>query len=376
MTVSETTPRNSTEKIKVFAHVAYGFSAKTWNDKYNNGHLIGINEPFAYGYHRAEELGCSVIYSGDKPENGFQKLIRLGIRYFLKFDLVHAWRNRVGIYDADVVWTHTESQHLAILLLFRMLWHKKNRPKLIAQSVWLFDRWFKFPWYNRWMCTKLLSRADLLTVHSSENLKVARSLFPNVRSEIVLFGIRADEIIAPRIRAINQPIRLISLGNDEDRDWTTLIEAVQDLDGCELRIVSQRISPKLVREIDNIEVVRVNSNIELFELYEWADMLILAIRPNLHASGITVLQEAAIRGVPIICSDVGGLRSYFSEEAVKYVRPQDVAAIRRAVLEIANDNQKRWDLLRCAQARMGATLSSHVYVSKHVELSKELLNVD
>jgi hypothetical protein len=50
-----------------------------------------------------------------------------------------------------------------------------------------------------------------------------------------------------------------------------------------------------------------------------ADIVALTIRPNLHASGITVLQEAAIRGVPVICSNVGGLKAYFSDEEVYFI---------------------------------------------------------
>src|SRR4051812_41059787 len=104
--------------MKVFVHLAHGFGARSWNEKFLKGQIIGINEPFAYGYHRASKYGCHVQYSEDKAENVLERYLRLGLRFLLKFDLVHAWRNRHGIYASDVVWTHTESQHAAILLLF------------------------------------------------------------------------------------------------------------------------------------------------------------------------------------------------------------------------------------------------------------------
>ena len=43
--------------MDVLAFVAYGFGKKSWNDRYIAGRLIGINEPYAYGYHLAEEMG-------------------------------------------------------------------------------------------------------------------------------------------------------------------------------------------------------------------------------------------------------------------------------------------------------------------------------
>lgn len=359
--------------VNVFVHLAYGFDAERWNQRCKNGQLLGVNEPFPYGYHRAEEYDCRIVYSTDKVENLIEKLFRLGIRFFSKFDFVHAWRNRNSMYEADVVWTHTESQSLAILLLF-LIMQPKRRPKLIAQTIWLFDRWPKFSALHRWMFKKLLSRADVLTVLSPENLKFVRELLPHVRSELVFFGIRAEEKIEPRFKAFRYPTRLVSLGNDEHRDWVTLIDAVRNLESYELRVASQKVGSKLVAGAKNVKIVKPKSNSELLGLYEWADLVILAMKPNIHASGITVLQEAVLRGAPVICSDVGGLRAYFSETLIKYVPPQDTEAIRRAIRELAEDEEGRSARVERAQARMGPEgLSSHAYIKRHVELSKELL---
>ncbi|MCI0540697.1 MAG: glycosyltransferase [Verrucomicrobiales bacterium] len=359
--------------INVFVHLAHGHGGQNWHQRYKNGQLLGINEPFPYGFHRAEEFGCRVIFSVDKAENPVEKLFRLALRLVLGFDFVHAWRNRKGIYDGDVVWTYTESQNLAILLLF-LITQPKQRPRLLANIVWLFDRWPKFPAPNRWLFRKLLSRADLLTVNCPESLKAARKIVPHVRSELVLFGIMAEEMIRHRQPAFCHPIRIISLGNDEGRDWLTLIDAVRNLEGHELRIASQKVRPKLVAGAKNIEIVKLKSNSELLRLYEWADVMVLPMKPNIHASGITVVQEAVVRGVPVICSDTGGLKAYFSEAEVKYVTAQDPEAIRRAIREFAKDDEGRWICVKRAQARMGpGGLSSHAYIKRHVELSTELL---
>jgi glycosyltransferase involved in cell wall biosynthesis len=361
------------KEINIFVHLAHGYGAQNWNERYRDGQILGINEPFAYGYHRARAHGCHVTYSEDKIEGKIGKFFRLGMRSFLKFDFINAWRNRKGICAADVVWTHTESQHLAILLLFIVM-QLKIRPKLIAQSVWLFDNWPSFTGLRRWLFTKLLVRADVLTVHSPENLKVARALFPKVRSELVLMGIKADDIVAPRSGPLHDPLRLLSVGNDQHRDWPTLIEAVGNWERCELRIVSQKVNPKLVVGSKDISLAGLKSNDELLRLYDWADILVLALKPNLHASGITVLEEAALRGVPSICSDVGGLKAYVSGEEITYVPAGDSEAIRRAILALAGDDEARLASVKRAQARMGPDgLSSESYVKRHVELSKELL---
>lgn len=360
-------------KMRVFAHVAYGFGACRWNTKFRAGKLAGVNEPYAYGYHRASQHGCDVVYSTDHPEYAPVRYFRLLLRVLLKFDLLHAWRNRRGIFGADVVWTHTESQHAAILLLFLIL-PSERRPKLIAQSVWLFDRWSEMPFPNRWLFRILLSRADILTVLSSENLQCARELFPNVRSELVLFGIRADEKSEPRHGAVRRPIRVISLGNDEHRDWTTLISAAKSDPDIDLRIASHNAPRNIHATFGNIAVVRLETYAETISLYGWADIMVVSLKPNLHVSGITVIQEAALLGVPVICSDIPGLRDYFSDNEVIYIHPGKPEAIRQAIRETADNDDVRYNIALRAQARMGSPgLSAQSYVARHVEISRELL---
>jgi hypothetical protein len=126
--------------IRVFIYLGRYFGANNWQRKLRIGKLLGINDPLPYGYHRATSDGCLVIYSEDSKENRLEWLFRLGIKAIVGVDFIHAWRNRKGIYDSDIVWTHTEQEYIAVLLLFRIFFWKPP-PKLIAQSVWLFDRW-------------------------------------------------------------------------------------------------------------------------------------------------------------------------------------------------------------------------------------------
>ena len=361
--------------IQVFVHLAYGFGVQSWERRWRDGKILGLNEPKPYGYYRAETMGCSVSYSEYREESLAGKLLRLALRVVLGFDLVHAWRNFAAMKNADVIWTHTESQFLAILMLFRL---KRNvrRPKLIAQSVWLFDHWSRFAAPRRWLFSALIRQADILTVLSPKNLAVAKRLFPKIRSELVLFGITADTRIEPVLRPVKGSLNIISLGNDVHRDWDLLIEAVASEPAWTLKIASQKVKPSAIAHAKNVEVTSLKTNDELFALYRSADLLVLAIKPNLHASGITVLEEAALLGVPIICSDAGGLRAYFSDPEVRFVPPQDVTALKAAIRELAADPDARLALAEKAQARMGSSgLSSESYVRRHVEISRELLGL-
>jgi glycosyltransferase involved in cell wall biosynthesis len=362
-----------TPRPRVFVHLAHGSGAETWAKSYDRGSLIGLNYRSPYGYHLAEP-DCEIQISADRAETPLKRIFRLGCRACCGFDLVHAWHNRSGIYASDVVWTHTESQHLAVAALL-LLAKRRAKPMLIAQSVWLFDRWHRYSRIFQALFRTLMNRADVLTVHSPLNLKVAQEVMPHKRCELVLYGIRHDLIRTPREPRNAMPLRLLAVGNDRDRDWNTLAEAFDSLPRCELRIVSDTIRNRRISRSQNISVINVTQNDQLLALYDWADIAIVPLRTNLHASGITAIQEAVLQGVPVVCTGVGGLTAYFSEQHVKYVPPNDPGALRRTVLELGADTAARFAQACCAQAAMAsAKLSASSFVHAHIALSAELMS--
>jgi glycosyltransferase involved in cell wall biosynthesis len=281
-------------------------------------------------------------------------------------------RNRHSLFDADVVWTHTELEHLAVLALWR-LFPSQRRPKLIAQCIWLFDKWNRLPAKKRWLYSKLLSRTDVLTVQSSECMKVARNVLPAVRCRMNPYGTHMDAMVPAFLRSVHTPLRILSLGRDMHRDWATMIAAVSGWETCEARIGARSINRGLVRHAENVELVKPDST-QLRSLYDWADVVVVALKPNLHISGITVITEAVLMGVPVVCTDTGGLRSYFSDGEIMYVPPNDAGAIRRAITRLAGDDALRLTMARAAQERLlKADLSTRARAKRMAELSRELL---
>ncbi len=357
-----------------FVLLARGFGAATWNKRFHQGKIIGLNEEYAYGYHHAEKAGVDVRYSEDAPEGLLGKFVRLATRAVLGFDLVHAWRNREAFFAADVVWTHTESQGLAAGLLCWL--HPRLRaPRMILQSVWICDRWDSYSRLKQSLYRKLLAKGSILTFHSPLNLAKAQATFPGRRCELVRFGIAADQKVAPQVTPGQRPVQLLALGNDRHRDWATLIEAVRGRDDLSLTVVSGTMPKALIKNMSNCQVVRPTHNDELNGLFANADMVIVPLQANLHVSGITVLQEAVIKGRPVIVSDVGGLRAYFGDDDVWFVQPNDIAALQATIAEIAEHPERALAKAITAQAKTGPDgLSSKAFARDHARLSLELLN--
>jgi glycosyltransferase involved in cell wall biosynthesis len=361
--------------LRVFVFLAHGFGAASWTKRWSSGNIPGFNEKLPYGYYHAANDFCVVQYSEDAAEHGLTPLVRKAMRRLLGFDLMHAWRNRKDLFSADVVWTHTELEYLAALLLWRYQ-RRETRPTLIAGTVWLFDQWEHLSRPKRWFYRRLIDQADIVTVMSPDNLKLARELFPKVRTEIVLFGSNIDSLTPPERRAIHRPLRIASLGNDTHRDWETLGAVAKHWDECEIRIASKRVGSRLARRVKNVSIVPASSQREITGLYSWADFVVVPLKTNLHASGITVVCEAVLLGKPVVCTDVGGLRIYFSGEEVCYVPPYDAQAIRCALEKLAADEERCLAMTRRAQTRiLSANLTSRAFANRHYEISREILGL-
>jgi len=361
--------------IKVFVLLAHGFGGDRWNQSRAKGATTGIEDDSPYGYGLAEDDTCIVRFSSDRTENGLGRFLRLCLRRTLGFDAIHAWYNREQLCSADAVWTHTELEHLAVLLIWRFK-QPKQRPKLIAQSVWMYDRWWELSSLKRWLFRRLLDKADLLTVLSTENLKVARELFPRKHVEFIPFGINSKQVVPASRRKANRPLHVLALGRDMHRDWNTLIAALGSWSEVVIKIAAPRINRRLLRA-DNVTLEAPVHGLAIRELYQWADIVLVPLKPNLHASGITVLAEAALFGVPTICSDTGGLRAYFSDEQVCYVPTGDVLGLRKAVFELASDDERRFSLAVKAQQRvLSGELNSRAYALRHRALTQQLIADD
>jgi glycosyltransferase involved in cell wall biosynthesis len=357
----------------VFVFLGEGFGASHWQGKWERGDIPGICDRLPYGYFHAGNESWRITYAEDRKESLPLRMLRKGIRKMLGFDIFHAWYNSEQLSGSDVVWTHTEREYLATLCLWRF-WAPKTRPKLIAQSIWLFDRWRNFSFVRRWIYRKLIVDADILTALSPDSVREARRLFPQKRCELVKFGIDPAGLKPAHLRQFHQPIRILSLGTDMHRDWDTLIEAVRNWGGGELRVASRTIRKQGLWP-DNVTIVRPKTAEALRKLYDWADIVVLALKSNLHASGITVIIEAVLLGLPVISTDTGGLRAYFSEREIRYVAPYSSQAIRNNIDKLASDSDLRFELTFRAQQRiLRDNLTSAAYAIQHRNLSKSLLH--
>ncbi|MCM2495223.1 glycosyltransferase family 1 protein [Burkholderia glumae] len=350
----------------VHVHLFYGADPRT----YRRGDNIGC----LYGYHHAESDEFAMHYSRDARESRLVSLARRALKAALGFDAIHAWRNREALLAADVIWTHTEQEHLAAALVLKLAGARGTRALLLAQSVWLLDRWPRFGVLRRWAYRKLLARADVLTTLARDNALLCREYLQRDAVQ-VYYGLNTQDfpVRRPEAWTPHRPLRIAAIGNDRDRDWATLIEAFGGQPRYAVKLATRRRIPRALHR-DNVEIASVSGIARQRELYDWADVIVVPLRPNHHASGITVMLEAAAVGKPIIVSDVGGLTDYFPRDCAAYVPAFDAGAMRGAADRMVAQPGRALAFARAASMRLvERDLTTRQFAAQHVRITRELL---
>jgi glycosyltransferase involved in cell wall biosynthesis len=356
-------------RINVNVHLFYGADPRT----YRKGDDIGC----LYGYHHAESDEFHLTYSEDARESKPVKLVRRALKALIGFDMIHTWRNREQILRSDVVWTHTEHEHLAVALLLSLYDHRfrdRARPLLLAQSIWLLDKWPDYGMLRRWFYRKLLARADVLTTHSSVNAALCQRYLGRAATQ-VFYGLNTGDfpVRQPAEWTAHTPLRIAAIGNDRDRDWRTLIEAFGNNARYEVRLATRRRIPASLRA-PNVEIASASGIVKQRELYAWADVIIVPLRHNSHVSGLTVTLEAAAVGKPMVVTDVGGLKAYFSANAASYVPPFDPQALRGAVERLAAAPEEALRQARTAAAELlSRDFTTQHFAQQHVRITRDML---
>jgi glycosyltransferase involved in cell wall biosynthesis len=81
-----------------------------------------------------------------------------------------------------------------------------------------------------------------------------------------------------------------------------------------------------------------------------------------------------VLGVPVVVTDVGGLRSYFSDQQLRYVPAAEPDAMRDAILAVAEDAASVQMVERAQRHMIEAGLTARRFAQRHAELSRELLH--
>jgi glycosyltransferase involved in cell wall biosynthesis len=106
---------------------------------------------------------------------------------------------------------------------------------------------------------------------------------------------------------------VLSIGRDRDRDADTLFETFEEIKRLrpETRMFVQTTSERSAPA--GVEVLPMLSHARLRDYYQRASVILVATRPNLHVSGMTVALEGMASARPVVISRTPGMDDYVED---------------------------------------------------------------
>jgi glycosyltransferase involved in cell wall biosynthesis len=153
--------------------------------------------------------------------------------------------------------------------------------------------------------------------------------------EFFRFGV--DAAFFPRRPYPEHPL-VLSVGGDRDRDPETLFAALA------LVKRARPLTEIIVQSTSDVAappgVIKVSrfSHQELRAMYERASVVVVATRPNLHVSGLTVSLEAMATGRPVVITESPGMDDYLDDGGTALLVPARRAdAVGESVIRLLDD---------------------------------------
>jgi len=179
----------------------------------------------------------------------------------------------------------------------------------------------------------LLGYSDLiLTLSSSSSTELIQS-FDLDKNKVKEFYFGADkEFWSPSNDSKEDYI--LSVGNDSNRDFNTLIDALAD--DYKIKIVSRL----KFNDHKNVEVLNGISNEELRDAYRKAKFVITPSRLILtESSGLSTTLQAMACGTPVIASDSLPFREFFEHnKSIFLYEPQNPGSLKEVVKNISEED--------------------------------------
>ena len=190
---------------------------------------------------------------------------------------------------------------------------------------------------------------DLAVVSSSSNKKFLQNCLNFVDDNILFWRHAADcDYFKSHLKTANlnnkiKPV-IASVGL-EKRDYRLLASATEKLE-VEVKVAGfsqfqSRVAKSFPKVLPQNMTNKKYPWFDLLQLYYDADIIVIPLKENKSAAGITTLLEAMACKKPIICVRTQGLAEYLTdEEAVMTVNPGDILGLKAAILYLLNNSQE------------------------------------
>ena len=191
----------------------------------------------------------------------------------------------------------------------------------------------------KWFITFLIKESDYVLALSQSSLIELKKNFITTDCKTGVFYFGVDNTFWKPSENKNRDEYILSIGNDSNRDFDTLLNAVGS--GYKVKIIT---SKKIDNKSSNIEVLSALSDSEVREAYQKAKLVVVPSQKVMtEASGLSCTLQSMACGTPVIVSDSLPMREFFGkDEAVAFFEPENAIHLRQVIDDILSCDEK-WE---------------------------------
>jgi len=328
---------NKKKVLCLFNRIREGSIEKIENGEQSDNFYFGMLRLKHYGY-PAEYLEIEQFFS--------PTVCNFLRRRILNIHFVHALLFR-KILKYDIVFTSTAFGTLLLWTLYPF-----RKPKWVMFDFNLLGIIGKRHSFRQKVLAWLISRSSGIVTISREGAEEVKKEFPRLAEKVKFIPLGTDtEWFLPHPE-IPEENTIFSPGRDPGRDYATFFSAVLGLD-VSVKVTARSHKLKKYEPIPGNVTAHDFSSKELVLQYAKSKIVVLplSIRDEYYnAMGCSTLVEAMAMGKAIIATRSATMESYIKDGENGILVPKnDSEAMKKAILELLNDPEKRKKLGEAAR---------------------------
>jgi glycosyltransferase involved in cell wall biosynthesis len=330
--------------MRLHVEYAHSLDPEDWSRRHGEG---SVPDRLPYGLNGLADLGFELAVRRAPRSSLYRNVNRVARKLGGGFDLGEALGARSARRASDLSVCWDERTGVPAALRSRL----PGEPPVATGAIWITEEDAGLGASSRALARSALQRAEAVwTLGPAQLEPLAKDWgVPRERLHLLDFAIDSDFWRPTESSPVDGLVA--GGGNDRHRDHPLLVEAMRRVKerhpGAALELVTNHdieVTAGLGRRHQYL------SHVEMRELYGKAAIVAVALRPNLHISGISVFLEGMACGRPVVVSATPGVERYIKHDENGLLVPVgDADAFAAALEELLADHEKAEALGRAAR---------------------------